>query len=140
MKSWQALTLATCVVWGIWPILLKAAENAGATRWGTIYVLFLTETIVITAIGFARGGAPFEWQWARWSVLAGVIGVAGLYMFTKALSLGKTGPVTGLSVVYPVVTVAVAWLLWKQKLGLREGMGISLCILGAALIMWEPRT
>ncbi len=138
MNTWQGMTLVTCIAWGVWPVLLKQAQREGAAWWPLLYVLVLTEFVGLSLIGVIRGGGELRWDWGRWAMLAGLVGIVGLYSFANALRLGRTGPVTGMSVAYPVITIAVAWLFLRERAGLREISGAALCIAGAMLITWRP--
>ena len=113
MNTWQGMTLVTCIAWGVWPVLLKQAQREGAAWWPLLYVLVLTEFVGLSLIGMIRGGGELRWDWGRWAMLAGLVGIVGLYSFANALRLGRTGPVTGMSVAYlfggSIFWGALAW-------------------------------
>lgn len=138
LNTWQGMTVLACLAWGVWPIFLKQAGRAGGSLWGMTFALVCTELAILGCIAAARGTETFRWAWVRWAAAAGVAGVLSIFAFANALRLGKTGPVTGLSVIYPIVTVAIGWLVLKERVGVRELAGIVLCIAGAWLLTWQP--
>ncbi len=138
LNTWQGMTVLACVAWGVWPILLKQAQRTGASLWGLTFALICTELFVLGGIAAVRGTTDdFRWEWVRWAAAAGVVGVLSIFAFSHALRLGRVGPVTGLSVVYPIVTVTIGWLVLKEKMGVREIFGMLLCVAGAMLLTWE---
>ena len=134
LNSWQGMTLLACLAWGVWPIFLKQAQKEGGHLWGITFALVCTELAILGGIATVRGGETFRWAWFRWAAAAGIVGVLSIFAFSQALKLGKTGPVTGLSVIYPIVTVGIGWLVLKEGLRPREVAGVVLCIAGAILL------
>lgn len=66
--------------------------------------------------------------------VAGLCDVLGNYCFTTAVLAGRLDVATMVSALYPVVTIALAWLVLKERLQMRQWLGIFSALLAIALI------
>ena len=64
----------------------------------------------------------------------GVFDTAANVVFAQASTEGAIGIVAVLSALYPVVTVALAWLVLRERLGLGRRAGGVVALAGAALV------
>ncbi len=128
MPRWFLLTVVAVFCWGLWAIISKligesvtAVQSQALSTLGLIPVLLaLVRSKKLTASGNRRRGITNAF-------LAGALTCAGNVAYYHALGAGaKASTVVPLTALYPLVTIALAVLLLRERLN-----GIQLA--GAAL-------
>lgn len=102
----------------LWPLL---ASKAGA-------VIAMSLILVVNR----QLAAPPKGQ-VGFIVLAGVLDMAGTAAFAVAAHLGRLDISTVLASLYPVSTIILAWLVFREQLDRRQWCGVATA--GAALVL-----
>lgn len=129
---------------------LRLAVIAGVTMGGACIaidqgtgqtVLGLTLVARITSISLLLLYVIHQKQWRTPKpeflpliATAGLCDVLGNYCFTTAVLAGRLDVATMVSSLYPVVTIALAWLVLKERLQMRQWSGIFSALLAIVLI------
>src|SRR5439155_6549547 len=87
---------------------------------------------------------PLNWHLSLrtwfWTVLAGALNALGaLASFLAYRTGGKASVVTPLAALYPIVTVALAVPLFKERVSAREAIGIALALAAAVALSYEGK-
>lgn len=130
------------LAWGVWGFIPKLAagrfDNLSWMFWSWLGAV----PVVATCLAFLRfapqsgGGAWYL------PMLTGACGLGGGLMYYKAMTLcgPNTATVVVVSAMYPVVSVLLGILVTGDRLSLGQGLGILLCLMGAAvLVLSSPK-
>ena len=138
MPTWFFFALATFLLWGVWAICTKLADQAGYAP--------LSVFVVSNAVGFVIAMGAFATMRFHlepnakaigWSVAAGIIGTAAIICFFFALSRGKAAIVVPFTAMYPVVTLILGLAVLKERITWTQGLGIG-CALLATFLLSRP--
>jgi drug/metabolite transporter (DMT)-like permease len=105
----------------LWPLL--AAKIGGITA----MALILAATRQLASP--PRGQVGFI-------ALAGILDITGNAAFVMAAHLGRLDISTVLASLYPASTIMLAWLVFKERLGGRQWVGVAMAIAALVLIAW----
>jgi len=138
MQSWLIFSIVALLFWGITGVTQKfATNNISFERsfvWFTVAFVGQTGLIVI----FVR----LDWHIAPSLVVLAALGglLNGLGVLTSFAALergGKATVVVPLVSIYPLVTIAGAWLVLGERLSWRQMTGIMCAIVAIVLLSQE---
>ena len=137
MKHWILYSVAAAFFWGTWGVVAKLISDQVSPF--TNHVLFsigmvLTLPLVVRKV---RTTTPNR-KGILWGLVAGMLAVIGNVAVYQAFTSGGLAaiviPVTNL---YPLVTIAIALLIFKEKLNGINGIGILLAIPAVVMLSGE---
>jgi uncharacterized membrane protein len=143
-RLWLVYAVAAALCWGIWGVLAKFVSSDISPY--TNHLLFtvgmvFTVPFVIRRVTLATVNA----RGIAWGLLAGALAVAGNVAIYQSFTLGGLAavvvPVTNL---YPLVTIGIALLVFKERLHWLNGLGVLVVVpaiillSGQAQILSEP--
>jgi drug/metabolite transporter (DMT)-like permease len=110
------------------------AASQGDVPWALLVARLAAVTAFVAAT-FLRG-APLAVRAAQLPAIAsiGVLIVAADSMYAISSTVGLLGVVAVLSSIYPVVTVALARVCLRERVGRLQRVGIAACLMGVAAI------
>jgi drug/metabolite transporter (DMT)-like permease len=131
---WLIWALVAVFSWGIWAFVSKLlGEALTAAQSQALSTLGLLPIFALLAFSGKLAGAANR-RGAAWALAAGILGCLGNLAYYHALNLGgKAVTVAPLTALYPLVTVALAVLLLKEKLNRIQLVGISLSLVAIYL-------
>lgn len=137
MKDWTLYSMLAILAWGFWAFLPKIAVTWIDPKSAFVYEVIggvFTGLIVFFLIGpnlgtDLRGIVP--------SVLTGVAGYAGLLCFMLALRTGKVSVLAPLTALYPIVSLVLAMIFFREKLNVVQVAGVCLAVISVFLISYE---
>jgi bacterial/archaeal transporter family protein len=129
---WLLWSLITIAVWGAWGFLSKVASAEV-----DVYLNQLLYTVGIVPLLIFVGWRVYKEQGPRsaydvrrgtiWAFLTGIIGGVGNIAFFEALVKGgKASVVTPATALFPMVTVVLALIFLKERLGRVQIAGLVL--------------
>lgn len=138
--AWLLWSLATIAVWGAWGLVSKVASDGV-----DVYVNQLLYTVglapLMAFVGWTvwrhsrREAAAQRHKGIFWAFLTGILGGVGNLAFFQALVKGGeasiVAPVTAL---FPMVTVLLAVLLLKERIGRTQWAGLALAFVAIYLL------
>ncbi|MFC5863663.1 EamA family transporter [Acidicapsa dinghuensis] len=138
--AWLLWSLATIVLWGAWGLVSKVASDGV-----DVYVNQLLYTVglapLMAFVGWTvwrrspREAMPQRRKGVFWAFLTGILGGVGNLAFFQALVKGGeasiVAPVTAL---FPMVTVLLAVLLLKERVGRTQWAGLGLAFVAIYLL------
>lgn len=137
IEPWILYSIAAAFFWGTWGVVAKLISDQVSPF--TNHVLFsigmlLTLPLVVKKVR----ATPPNRKGISWGLVAGGLAVAGNVAVYQAFSTGGLAaiviPVTNL---YPLVTIAIALFLFKEKLNWINGIGILLAIPAVVMLSGE---
>lgn len=137
---WLLWSLATIVLWGNWGLVTKIASGgADAYLNQLLYtvgllplMVFVGWTVSKRSAGDARVGRN---RGIFWAFLTGILGGLGNIAFFQALVKGGSASVVApVTALFPVVTVLLALVLLKERLGRTQWLGLALAFVAIYLL------
>lgn len=136
--KWLLWSLLTIVLWGTWGLVSKVASGGiDAYMNQLLYTAGLAPLMVFVGVSVHREGGEKNGQRRSgvfWAFLTGILGGVGNIAFFQALVKGgKASVVAPVTALFPMVTVLLALVLLKEKLGRTQWLGLALAF--AAIYM-----
>jgi drug/metabolite transporter (DMT)-like permease len=133
-----ALAIASGVAIGVF---LTCLARAGATS--GLWPLLASRSVAVVGFGavcLARSLPLAPPPGAlRPSVASGLLDVAANVLYLVAVRAGTLGPIATLVSLYPASTVALAGIVWRERLRPVQNAGLALAFAAIVLITWRPQ-
>lgn len=141
IPPWMAYAVTAAVCWGIWGVLSKGPSRE-LSGWMT-QVLFtgaLVPSVAVACLSkrvFVGTNKP---RGLFWGFVSGLLAAAGNIFFYLALEGGAdTSIAIPLTNVYPLVTIVIAYFLFKERLNLVQAIGIVIALAAITLLSGEAQ-
>ncbi len=138
--SWLLWSLATIVLWGTWGLVSKVA-SAGVDAYVNqlLYTVGLAPLMIFVAWAVHKRSAGEKREGRNkgvfWAFLTGILGGVGNIAFFQALVKGgKASVVSPVTALFPMVTVLLALIFLKEKLGRVQWVGLALAFVAIYLL------
>ena len=124
------------LAWGVFGVCSFSAKVAANTLPGTSVAVwwvigYVPITFVIAwVLGFPR---DLRSRSSAIPCLAGVVAQLAALFFYWALARGKASVVVPLTALFPVVTLALAFLILRERLSLKQSIGVGLAFIAIFL-------
>jgi len=138
--AWLLWSLATIALWGAWGLVSKvASEGVDAYVNQLLYTVGLAPLMVFVAWNVWKRSAKESVEARRrgvfWAFLTGILGGVGNLAFFEALVKGgKASIVAPVTALFPMVTVVLAMLFLKERLGRVQWFGLALAFVAIYLL------
>lgn len=130
MPRWLIFTLLTLLLWGGWGLVSKPLASA-LSPWQvqTFSSLGMLPVIAAMARGVKRG-TDVNMPRGFWLAFgAGLLSSLGNVAYYEALAVGgKAAAVTPLTALYPLVTIALALAILRERLNAMQAVGAALSL------------
>jgi transporter family protein len=140
LPAWLLWSLVTIVLWGTWGLVSKIA-SAGVDAYVNqlLYtaglaplMIFVAWTVHKRSAGDKREGRAMG---VFWAFLTGILGGVGNIAFFQAMVKGgKASVVSPVTALFPMVTVLLALVFLKERLGRRQWVGLGLAFVAIYLL------
>ncbi len=132
---WLPAVLGTVVAWGSWGVLARAALEG--LDWRLVVTLSLGGYALCLAALWAIGRP--RWQGMdKWRLVGalslGVLSQVGFFAFYRALEVGEASVVVPFTSLYPLVTMALAVLLLRERLTRLQVLGVAVAVVAVFLL------
>ena len=124
----------TVVAWGVWGVFSKLAATYARPRQTLLFQVVGVMAFGLVVLSLERFHIEWTPQGFSWSAAAGFVNFIGFLAFFAAVEKGKVSTVIAMSSLYPVVTIVLSVLFLRERISLREGLGIA-CALVAGLLL-----
>ncbi len=137
-KPWLIYALITTVFWGVWGAVIEIPEKAGfpATLGYSVWAL----TMILPAM-VALKIIRYKLEHDRRSLLLGLAigftGAGGQLILFQALRSGPAYLVFPFISLSPVITIILAFLLLRERVGKRGWLGIGTALLAIPLLSYQ---
>jgi transporter family protein len=140
LPLWLFWSLVTIVMWGTWGLVSKiASDGVDAYTNQLLFTVGIAPLLVFVAWKVSRG-VPGEKREQRgrgvfWAFLTGILGgVGNMAYFEAMVKGGKASVVTPVTALFPMVTVLLALLFLKERLGRVQWIGLGLAFVAIYLL------
>jgi bacterial/archaeal transporter family protein len=139
LPAWLVWALATIILWGLWGLLSKVASaSVDVYANQLLYTAGLFPLLVFVAMRVRRepsSDLSSRRIGSAWAFLTGVLGGLGNIAFFAALIKGgKASIVAPVTALFPVVTVLLALLFLRERLGRVQWAGLALAFVAIYLL------
>jgi drug/metabolite transporter (DMT)-like permease len=137
-NAWIYYSIAAALFWGVWGIVAKLiSEDVNPYTNHVLFTVGMLFTIPFV-MGKIRKEKPIR-KGIIWGIISGILAVIGnVAVFQSFSSGGLAAIVIPLTNLYPLVTIIIALLIFKEKLNWLNGIGILIAI--PAVIMLSGQT
>ena len=137
-NSWIIFSIAAALFWGVWGVVAKSiSEDVNPYTNHVLFTVGMLFTLPLV-VGKIRKEQPNR-KGILWGLIAGILAVTGnLAVFQAFSSGGMAAIVIPLTNLYPLVTIGIALLIFKEKLNWLNAVGILLAI--PAVVMLSGQT
>ncbi len=129
---WPALL--SLLFFGLWAFFPKLAVDYLDPRSAQLYQLPGTATVVLLGFLLSRSPLQFSARGALAAALMGATGALGSLCLFLALGKGRASIVVTLTALYPLVTLLLSFLILREPITLRQGLGMLLALAAMALL------
>jgi bacterial/archaeal transporter family protein len=137
-SAWLLVALVPAVLWGIAGFLQKLSTND--VSGGVSALWFLSAFVPVGVVILVRQPLPpgISW-WTLWLVigLGFTLALGNFAVLVAYGSNGKASIITPLVALYPIVSIPIAILLFGERIGRHESLGVMLGIFSIAMLSWE---
>ena len=140
LPLWLLWSLATIVLWGTWGLVSKIASGGvDAYVNQLLYTAGLAPLLIFVAwtVHKHRAAEKNEGRTTGvlWAFLTGILGGVGNLAFFQALVKGGNASVVApVTALFPMVTVVLALLFLKERLGRVQWVGLGLAFVAIYLL------
>ncbi len=133
-RSWVVFALSTVVLWGIWGALAGLSAQRGFPD-TLVYCVWALTMIPPALFVLARAG----WKLDRspgaigYGMTIGLLGAGGQMLLFKALTIGPAYFIFPIISLSPAITIAMSFLLLRERTGKLGALGIVLALVALPL-------
>jgi len=141
LPAWLIYALVAAICWGIWGVLSKGPSQA-LSGWMTqiLFTFALVPSALVAALSPRVKVGTNKPRGLFWGFVSGLIAAAGNIAFYLALENGAdTAIAIPLTNVYPLVTIVIAYFLFKERLNWIQAFGILVALAAITLLSGEAR-
>ncbi len=134
MKDWFAFSLLALLFWGLWAFFPRFAVNYISPRSLTVYQTM--GILLVTACIFLVGPWKVETHpmGVFIGILSGVCGIIGSFFYNLAMQKGKASVVLSLTALYPLVALILVFLVFREAITIKQGLGIAFALAAVTLL------
>ena len=139
-SPWALYALVPIVLWGLSAFCQKTSTNDVSSELSTVafWISFLPIAGAILLTQPVRWGHPtMTWVWVI--LLGFTFGLGNLTLLAAYGSGGKASVVTPLAGLYSMVTIPLAIVLFDEKIGRQDGLGIALALAAVVALSREKK-
>jgi transporter family protein len=132
--DWIYTAALALLFWGGWGFFQKLATNSMPPKSVYLFTVggaFITAFVVLVSLGFS---VEANTRGIGFALIAGLLGSLGGLSFVHSVSRGKASVVITMTALYPVVTIILSFLILRETITLRQGVGIVFALIAMLLL------
>jgi drug/metabolite transporter (DMT)-like permease len=140
-RLWFLYAMVTVVAWGIWGAFIDTPaqqkppfpETLGYVVWA--FVMIPPALVALWIVGWK---IEYDAKSIFWGCVAGFLGAGGQLILFKTLRIAPAYLVFPFVALSPVVTIAMALVLSKERATAKGWVGIALAVVAGVLLAYAP--
>jgi len=136
MKTWLLPAFIAMFCWGLWGFIPKLTTRYVSPASALIYETLGVMVVGLSTLMFLRFRPDVDLKGVGLGVSTGILGMIGAFCYLVAVSRGKVSVISVMTAVYPVISVALAYMILKEPVTFKEGLGMGFALLGILLMAW----
>jgi len=124
MNSWVIFAILALLVWGFWGFFPKLATNYISPKSVLVYEVIGAIIVGVAVLFLVNFKPEVNAKGITFAILTGIAGTLGALFFIFAVSRGETSVVVTTTALYPLVTITLAFLILKEPITVKQGVGM----------------
>jgi uncharacterized membrane protein len=139
-KAWLIYALATTILWGVWGAFTELSPQRGFPE-TLVYCVWSLTMIPPALYALARAGWRLEHDPRSivYGLIIGLTGAGGQMVLFSAVTMGPAYLIFPLISLSPMVTIAMSYVLLRERTNLLGAAGIVLALLALPLFDISPQ-
>ena len=138
-RLWFLYAMITVVAWGVWGAYIDTpAQHHFPETLGYVVWAFVMIPPALVALWIVGWKVEYDAKSIFWGCVAGFLGAGGQLILFKTLRLAPAYLVFPFIALSPVVTIAMALLLSKERATMKGWIGIVLALVAGVLLAYAP--
>jgi len=134
MKPWFVPALLALIMWGVWGFLPKLSTRVMSPVSVLIFEALGVFLVGAAALLFVGSNLEMVPKGMVLAVSTGIFGMLGALFYLIAIMRGKISTIVTLTALYPLISIALAWMVLKEPIALKEGVGMVLALIAIVLL------
>lgn len=134
MIAWFPATLFSLFSFGLWGLFTKLSVLRIDSKSALIYQTIGVVIVGVLTLSMLNFKPATDTKGLIYAILTGIAYAVGCWFYFIAASKGKIITVVTLTALYPLVTILLAYILLKETVSLKQGIGISLAFVAILLM------
>jgi transporter family protein len=134
IPPWFISAVMALILWGVWGVLQKIATNHMPPRIVYLASALGSIAVVLVIVATIRVQFPLSAEGTISAVVAGICSALGGLLFLHAVSKGEASVVITFTALYPVVSIILSFVLFREAVTLKQGIGIVLALFSMVLL------
>ena len=132
--SWFIPAVMALIFWGVWGVFQKLATSHMPPR--NVYVVSALGAIAVALVIVSTSKFPLSLSadGALFALIAGICSALGGLLFLHAVSKGEASVVITFTALYPVVSILLSFVLFREAITVKQGIGIILALFSMVLL------
>ena len=124
MNDWVIFAILALLVWGFWGFFPKLATNYISPKSVLVYEVIGAIIVGVAVLFLVNFKPEVNAKGITFAILTGIAGTLGALFFIFAVSRGETSVVVTTTALYPLVTITLAFLILKEPITMKQGIGM----------------
>ena len=138
-QRWLLYTILAALSWGFWGILTKSISSE-ISPFTTHFMFTIGMLFSLPVVVRKCKVKELNRKGMMWGIGAGIIAVCGNVSVYQSFSLGgQAAVVIPLTNLYPLITIIIALLIFKEKLNWLDGIGILIVVPAILLLSGQSQ-
>jgi bacterial/archaeal transporter family protein len=134
MANWLHFSLLALITWGFWGFFPKLAVKYIDPKSAVFYEVLGAVLVGLLALALLGFKVQYNGYGVLFAILTGVAALLGGLFYLYALSKGgSVSVVVVLTALYPLITIALASIILKEPVSIKQGVGMFFAL--AAIIL-----
>jgi transporter family protein len=132
--SWFIPAVMALILWGVWGVLQKLATTHMPPR--NVYLVSALGAIAVVLVIVSTSKFPLHMSvdGTLFAVIAGICSALGGLLFLHAVSRGEASVVITFTALYPVVSIILSFILFREAITVKQGIGIVMALFSMVLL------
>ena len=134
MREWLIPAIAAVFCWAGWAFLPKISVQYIDSK--SVLVYEVLGGLIVGLLVFINLDYKLDLHWKGFTlaILSGMLNIAGVLFYLKAISLGKVSLISTVSSLYPVIVVILAFVFLQESLSFKQIFGLGFGCLSIILL------
>ena len=134
LPIWLLYAVLCILSWGAWGVFAKlGSDTMDPMQMQVLFTIGMSPLVVLALIRL-RFKLETDTRGAAYGVMNGLFTGLGLLAYYAAMARGKASVVGPVTALFPLLTVALAFLMLKERINNIQGAGVVLALLSIFIL------